>query len=77
MTASPSLLLVSLRWSLWPSSGQPGSASATSAWRACNGAKLHMQAAQLHVHTSATQNGNVCGQRFALIPNRAVEVNKG
>eukprot|EP00969_Alexandrium_andersonii_P267265 11810996-Alexandrium_andersonii.AAC.1 len=33
MMASPALLLGSVRGSPWPSSGQPGSACAASAWR--------------------------------------------
>eukprot|EP00969_Alexandrium_andersonii_P119464 5282118-Alexandrium_andersonii.AAC.1 len=38
--AKPALLEAYTRESLWPSSGQRGSARATSAWHTCGGAKL-------------------------------------
>eukprot|EP00969_Alexandrium_andersonii_P097813 4318414-Alexandrium_andersonii.AAC.1 len=34
------------RGSLWPSSGQRGSACEASVWRACGGATLHARTAQ-------------------------------
>eukprot|EP00969_Alexandrium_andersonii_P064802 2853984-Alexandrium_andersonii.AAC.1 len=56
MMASLSLLPGSLRGPPWPSSGQLGSACATSARRARGGTKAHVQTAQLHACTSAAQN---------------------
>eukprot|EP00969_Alexandrium_andersonii_P037918 1662670-Alexandrium_andersonii.AAC.1 len=44
--AKPSLLLGPLRGPPLPSSKQRGSACAASAWRACGGAELQVQAAQ-------------------------------
>eukprot|EP00969_Alexandrium_andersonii_P174807 7729928-Alexandrium_andersonii.AAC.1 len=52
----PSLLQGSLWWCPLQPSGQRGSACTASAWRTCGGAKLHMQAAPLHVRTSAVQS---------------------
>eukprot|EP00969_Alexandrium_andersonii_P359616 15453597-Alexandrium_andersonii.AAC.1 len=46
MMDSPSLSWVSLRGSPWPSSGHRGSEHATSAWRTCGGAEVHVQAAK-------------------------------
>eukprot|EP00969_Alexandrium_andersonii_P356201 15446075-Alexandrium_andersonii.AAC.1 len=56
MLASSSLLLGSLRWSAWPSSGHRGSSCAAGAWSTCSVANLHVQAAQLLVRTFAAQN---------------------
>eukprot|EP00969_Alexandrium_andersonii_P076048 3352429-Alexandrium_andersonii.AAC.1 len=38
--AKPLLSLGSLRWSLWSSSGQRGSACAASTWRTCGGGRV-------------------------------------
>eukprot|EP00969_Alexandrium_andersonii_P026475 1155161-Alexandrium_andersonii.AAC.1 len=48
MMASLSFMLGSLRWPPWPSSGRRGSACAAGTERFCGGAKLHVQASQLH-----------------------------
>eukprot|EP00969_Alexandrium_andersonii_P248865 10998371-Alexandrium_andersonii.AAC.1 len=58
MIVKPSSLEAFMRGSPWPSSGQWGFACAASARRSCDGDQLHLQAAQLHVRTSAARNAN-------------------